>query len=174
MPTHRLLAGLALAAACLLALPAHAAPPARGYGDPEPAQFAGMLAAHNRARRAVGVPDLHWSAEVAAIAQNWANRLRGANCAMQHSGTSGVGENLAWFGGAHASPADVVALWVGEARAYNPATGACAPGAVCGHYTQIVWRSTRFVGCGMASCGNSEIWVCSYSPPGNYVGHRPY
>lgn len=140
----------------------------------EPAAFAGMLAGHNRARRAVGVPDLQWSDRLSEIAQGWAQHLGGENCAMRHSGVGGLGENLAWAGGQHLSPAAVVSMWVDERRAFNPANGACAPGSVCGHYTQVVWRDTKFVGCGMVSCGNSEIWVCNYSPPGNSVGDRPY
>ena len=65
-------------------------------------------------------------------------------------------------------------MWVDERRAFNAGYNACASGAVCGHYTQVVWKNTKLVGCGIASCGNSEIWVCNYSPPGNYVGERPY
>jgi pathogenesis-related protein 1 len=148
-----------------------AAPPA---ARAEPARFAGMLAAHNRARRAVGVPDLQWSDRLARIAQGWADRLRGEGCAMRHSGTAGIGENLAWAAGQHLSPAAVVAMWVEEARAFNPGNGTCAAGAVCGHYTQVVWRDTHLVGCGMASCGGSEVWVCNYSPPGNVERERPY
>jgi pathogenesis-related protein 1 len=72
------------------------------------------------------------------------------------------------------SAAEVVNLWVGEGRSYNRAANRCAPGAVCGHYTQVVWRSTRRLGCAVAHCADSEIWVCNYDPPGNYVGHRPY
>jgi hypothetical protein len=26
----------------------------------------------------------------------------------------------------------------------------------------------------MARCGNTEIWVCNYNPPGNWVGEKPY
>ncbi|MDB5392837.1 MAG: hypothetical protein JWM91_343 [Rhodospirillales bacterium] len=148
-----------------------AAPPA---AEGEPAGMAGMLAAHNRARRVVGVPDLQWSGRLAQTAQGWAEHLRGERCAMRHSGAGGIGENLAWAGGQHLSPADVVAMWLREGRAFNPDNGACDAGAVCGHYTQVVWRNTKLVGCGMSSCGNSEIWVCNYSPPGNYVGERPY
>jgi len=140
----------------------------------EPPRFSGMVAAHNYARHAVGVPDLQWSADLANTAQRWAYQLGAQNCAMRHSGTPGIGENLTWASGQHLSPTEVVATWVQEARSFNGATGACLPGAVCGHYTQVVWRSTRFVGCGVVSCGNSEVWVCNYSPPGNYVGERPY
>jgi hypothetical protein len=45
----------------------------------------------------------------------------------------------------------------------------------CGHYTQIIWRNTTEVGCGMATCSNgSEIWVCNYNPPGNYLRQNAY
>jgi pathogenesis-related protein 1 len=30
------------------------------------------------------------------------------------------------------------------------------------------------VGCGVARSGRTEVWVCNYDPPGNYVGERPY
>ncbi len=153
--------------ALLAAAPAAAQPA-------EPPRFAGMLAAHNQARQSVGVPPLRWSAELAATAQRWADRLRESRCAMRHSGAAGLGENLAWASGQSLTPAQVVAMWVGERRHSDAARNTCAPGQVCGHYTQVVWRGTTHVGCGMASCGNSEVWVCNYTPPGNVMGQRPY
>ncbi len=151
---------------------AHHPPPPAAQG--EPVSMVGMVAAHNRAREAVGVPDLQWSAPLAQTAQGWADHLRGEHCAMRHSGTQGIGENLAWAGGQHLSASQVVGMWVDERHAFNLASNECASGAVCGHYTQVVWKNTKLVGCGIASCGNSEIWVCNYSPPGNYIGERPY
>jgi pathogenesis-related protein 1 len=140
----------------------------------EPALFAGMLAGHNRARAALGEPPLLWSPSLAATAQSWAQHLRAEQCNMRHSRASGLGENLAWAAQQHLSPATVVKLWVDEAASYNRAANDCAAGAMCGHYTQVVWRTTREVGCGYASCGGSEIWVCNYAPAGNVVGDRPY
>lgn len=133
-----------------------------------------MLAAHNRVRRALGLPDLQWSPRVAASAARWAAQLRGEGCRMRHSGSEQYGENLAWMGGGHMSPGQVVQFWVDEARYYDRATNRCAPGQMCGHYTQVVWRSTRLLGCAVAYCPDSEVWVCQYDPPGNYVGHRPF
>ena len=46
-----------------------------------------------------------------------------------------------------------------------------------GHYTQIVWKNTTKVGCGIANSltdRGGEWVVCRYSPPGNYVGQKPY
>ncbi len=171
----RLLASFIVAGFASLAIPVRAwSAPLPPTAELAPEQVTSLLALHNRARRAVGVADLQWSKELADTARVWAGRLRGEDCAMRHSGTPGVGENLAWAAGQHLSPAEVVALWVKEARSFNPTTGICAPGPVCGHYTQVVWRNTRFVGCAVALCANSEVWVCNYSPPGNVVGQRPY
>jgi len=55
---------------------------------------------------------------------------------------------------------------------YNYKTNRCK--GMCGHYTQIVWRDTKELGCGVARGGDREIWVCDYSPPGNYQGRLPY
>ena len=38
-----------------------------------------------------------------------------------------------------------------------------------GHFTQVVWKGTTEVGCGVANG-----WVCCrYYPPGNYMGQFP-
>jgi hypothetical protein len=101
---------------------------------------------------------------------------------MVHSGAAGLGENLARFWGQAGSAQTTVNLWASELSCYtygafmrgDSCTSACDESGGCGHYTQIVWRNTTEVGCGVASCGSSEIWVCNYSPPGNYVGQNPY
>ena len=82
------------------------------------------------------------------------------------------GENLYEITGGLASPQQVVDAWADEARDYGIRTSTCT--AVCRHYTQIVSRSTRAVGCGVAGGDDREIWVCEYDPPGNMVGYRSY
>ena len=41
-----------------------------------------------------------------------------------------------------------------------------------GHYTQMVWGSTRFVGCGRRAFKfgfwHEQIYVCNYGPAGNF------
>ena len=66
----------------------------------------------------------------------------------------------------------VVDAWAAEVKDYNAKTHRCK--GVCGHYTQIVWRKSQQVGCGMAACGDTKVWVCNYDPPGNFNGERPY
>ena len=147
----------------------------------ESGRLAGMTAAHNAVRRAVGedLPDLTWDPELARVAQGWSERLASRGCSLQHS-DSGYGENLAFFGGTEASPENVVGLWEAERACYtfgpfmrgDDCSGDCG---ACGHYTQVVWRNSTRLGCGVATCdGGREIWTCNYDPPGNFLGQEPY
>ena len=132
-----------------------------------------MLAAHNQVRAEVRLPPLTWSPELAAVAQQWANELL-AGGRSAHRPKHQYGENLFEIRGGRSSPTEVVTSWAAEARDYNLARNACRVRAQCGHYTQIVWRNTKEVGCGAARLPGREVWVCNYYPPGNWVGERPY
>jgi hypothetical protein len=158
-------------------LPTADAPPAAG--DPEPGRLAGMTARHNQVRASVGVPPLVWDPAVAATAQAYADR-----CMYQHSGASGLGENIAAFAPPGSLVSAAVDAWAGERADYDYAANTCAAGKMCGHYTQIVWRTTTRLGCGVATCDVNtpfgprfprwDFWVCNYAPPGNVNGRRPY
>jgi uncharacterized protein YkwD len=130
-----------------------------------------MLASHNSLRARVGVPALAWSEALAARAQDWADTLL-ARKQFFHRPNSPYGENLFEIRGARVLPAQVVDEWASESRAYDYRSNKCL--GVCGHYTQIVWRDTREVGCAVARDLQQEVWVCNYNPPGNWVGKRPY
>ncbi|GJP63317.1 hypothetical protein CLOP_g20389 [Closterium sp. NIES-67] len=70
-----------------------------------------------------------------------------------------------------------VQSWVAEKAdwTYSPVPEGCADGRMCGHYTQVVWRDTTHVGCASAQCPDgSSMWVCDYSPPGNFIGSIPF
>lgn len=132
-----------------------------------------MLAAHNAVRAQLGEPPLTWSPALARYAQQWADHLASER-AFYHRPNPRFGENLFMIEGdnALAPPEDVVRAWAGEARHYNERTNSCR--GVCGHFTQIVWRSTREVGCAAGRSDGYEVWVCNYNPPGNVIGERPY
>lgn len=130
-----------------------------------------MLAAHNAVRAKVGVPALTWSDKLAAVAQQWANTLIAKNQFAHHPDPQ-YGENLFEISGAPATPSRVVDAWASEAGNYNHSTNTC--NGRCGHYTQIVWRDTKAVGCGVARAHNREVWVCEYEPHGNVAGEKPY
>ncbi len=127
---------------------------------------------HNRWRTPLGIQPLSWSEHLASSAQQWANRLQQQGCRLSHETTSPYGENLA--AGTNLTAAAAVGLWGDESAYYNGQNNQCMSGQVCGHYTQMVWRNTRELGCGVAYCRQFAVWVCRYNPPGNVRGYRPY
>jgi pathogenesis-related protein 1 len=155
-------------------------------GDFDAAAF---IIAHNRWRAEAGVSEkLNYSPALAKSAQAWADNLKQTNhCQMRHSKADGkYGENLFWGSAMNwsdgrrelqqVSPQQVVDSWASEKADYDYANNSCAPGKMCGHYTQIVWRTTTTVGCAMAVCEDTrtQVWVCQYQPVGNWVGNKPY
>ncbi len=154
-------------------------------GSDEPAALAGITAAHNAVRDGVGVGPLVWDPALAAIAQEWAEACvdndAPAGLIDHNPGRSDdypgyVGENIYASTGT-VSPTAAVAAWASEDVDYDYDSNSCAPGKVCGHYTQLVWADTTRVGCGVAACASltyTNGLVCDYSPGGNIVGQRPY
>lgn len=138
------------------------------------AQIDLMVKQHNIWREKVGCQPLRWSNDLAKYAQQWADELASKGCEMKHRPPDKYGENIYWSSGMSNQSDNVVDSWASEIEFYNEKKNSCHTGEVCGHYTQVVWCSTKEVGCGMATCGNEEIWVCNYNPPGNWVGERPY
>ena len=135
-----------------------------------------FLLPHNQARASVGVGPLRWDEALAGYAQSYAQQDAGQRqCQLVHSGGP-YGENLFWGSGRTYGGRDAVAAWVAESSSYDYGSNACAPNAECGHYTQVVWRGSTAVGCAVQPCpdGRSTFITCNYSPPGNYVGQRPY
>ena len=145
-----------------------------------------ILKIHNDERAAVGVPELNWSDSLAADAKPWAEHLATLNQGknlneltsddLVHSTGTGQGENLAFrsvAGTGQVTPPSTESLvsgWVDE----KPSMG--------GHYTQMVWKNTKEVGCATATgsgktsngmAGVVVYLVCRYSPPGN-TGGPPY
>jgi uncharacterized protein YkwD len=132
-----------------------------------------MLDSHNKVRLQRQIPPLRWSTRLEAAAQEWAEHLSAIG-ALEHDHSRRVGQNLFVSYGRRMPPAFVVGMWAGESKDYDERRFKCAPGEVCGHFTQIVWRGSKEVGCGVAGGGNGQFWVCYYSPPGNISGYAPY
>jgi hypothetical protein len=140
-----------------------------------------MLAGHNEARAAVGVPPLAWDEGLAADAAAYAQVLAHTGKfehAKQTNGPGREGENL--FTGTRDaySYAEMVGLWVAEKKDFvnlpTPAFSRTGNGEAVAHYTQIVWRATTAVGCAVASIKTDDYLVCRYSPPGNVYGQRAF
>lgn len=132
------------------------------------------LHAHNQRRQSFHgnykktyIP-LEWSGDLATSAQAYANRLIAINgCVIRHGQQNDRygGENLAANWGSHqpASPHSVLIRWVDNESTLGYGRN--------GHFTQVVWRGTKFVGCGEASKSydgaKCHIQVCRYLSPGN-------
>ncbi|MDF1835414.1 MAG: CAP family protein [Alteraurantiacibacter sp. bin_em_oilr2.035] len=171
---------IALAGAFLASIAISATPlVAEGQGRTNP--FAErLLRTHNDARDDVGVDRLEWSNRLARQAQLWADELaRRGN--MQHSdksGRVGTGENL-WMGHAgYYSAETMVGAFVDERRLYRhgifPNVSTTGQWRDVGHYTQVIWRSTREVGCAVARGQTDDFLVCHYYPAGNIYDRPVY
>jgi pathogenesis-related protein 1 len=173
----------------LIALSALSACSATGPVQPTgPASVVpGMVDAHNRVRAKAlprpqpPLPPLVWGRSAAEVARAYA-----AKCKFRHNSKRGAyGENL-FAMSAHQAVAVVVPAairsWSSEGADYDLARNACKKSKICGHYTQMVWRDTRQVGCAIQHCdtgapfgsGPWTLVVCNYDPPGNVVGRGPY
>ena len=136
---------------------------------------------HNKVRAEVGVGKLNWSSELSNYAQSWANELADKKCKMKHSkcvDANGriLGENIFWgSSSAVYGTLDASKSWYEEKAYYNGKPIGENRGKMIGHYTQMVWKSTREVGAGVAYCPSGAIIVvASYHPAGNIVGSVPY
>ena len=136
-----------------------------------------MIAAHNQARRQYGVGPLVWDEALARDAAVWAARLARTN-RFEHDRQAGrnprQGENL--FEGTRGaySYADMIGLLIDERRYFKPGRfpDVSRTGSVwhAGHYTQIIWPTSRRVGCATASSRSNDYLVCRYLPAGNVYG----
>jgi len=150
---------------------------------------AAITAEHNKWRAGAGVAEkLRYSPALAKSAQAWANQLQQSHhCQMEHSSSHGrYGENIYWSSALiwsdgktelrNVTPKELVDDWGSEKAGYDYARNECTSSTTCGHYTQMVWRSTTQLGCAVAVCNDTheQVWVCHYQPAGNISGERPY
>lgn len=141
-----------------------------------------ILNYHNEIRHALKIPPLSWSAHVAAYAQKWADSLAASyNCRLKHRGNAGengyaYGENLFEGGSSELfKPIDASISWYREKQQYTYRKLSEKNWYNTGHYTQMIWKNTKEIGVGMATCADGKvIVVANYNPAGNYMGEYPY
>lgn len=126
-----------------------------------------VLSLHNKFRAQHQAPNLHWDAVLANYAQKHAN-----TCRFRHS-SSPYGENIA---AGYPSISASVRAWYGENADYS--YGHPGFSYQTGHFTQMVWRASKKLGCGFAACNGKNgtpgsYLVCEYSPRGN-ITSRAY
>lgn len=140
----------------------------------KPADARAILAHHDKVRADVGVGPLRWDDALAAYAQQWADQLAVQGCRMEHRRPTAYGENLFQGTAGHYAAIDAARAWESEKKLYDGGVITRENYARIGHYTQMVWRDTRKVGCGETVCRGTLLVVCNYDPAGNYLGRRPY
>jgi hypothetical protein len=143
---------------------------------------------------------LVWDSGLEKVAQNYTSACIWAhnpnrNSQLKNYATSFsyvnqyVGENLFISTGSESMDTILsgIEYWYKEYEyyTYGPigGDGVCQSGQQCGHYTQLIWGKTRYVGCGYTKCpsvknlasfSNAIIFGCNYYFAGNYVDEYPY
>ncbi|KAJ3056298.1 hypothetical protein HK097_007398 [Rhizophlyctis rosea] len=133
-----------------------------------------VLKAHNVARSLKKVPALKWSANLERLACKCAS----TNAAKGNMNHCRVGENL-WSASKSYSTAvagiSAANTWINERKSYGgQAIGGLSGLVKYGHYTQVMWKKSKNVGCCMKKGNKNIVVVCNYDPPGNYKGQKPY
>jgi pathogenesis-related protein 1 len=142
--------------------------PCPGANGLTQAEINTILDEHNRIRAGVGLGKLTWSCSLAGTAQAWAK-----NGVFQHRSDVEFGENMFVSTNPSTPAAAATENWEKEKANWTNATGVCARGKVCTHYTQIVWRATTQIGCGINRDARGDwklLMVCNYTPAGNTGG----
>lgn len=127
-----------------------------------------LTARHNDFRALHGVSNLTWSSTIASVAQS---HVSSCNFAL-YSGSGNYGQNVA-AGGFDPIESVVDYLYTDGAAAYDYGN----PGfsQETGTFTQIVWKATTQIGCGVQDCdglnGTPGAFIaCFYLPAGNIIG----
>ena len=144
-------------------------------GRPDLAAFrAAALKQHNVYRAKHDVSPLTLSSRLNDVAQHYAEQLARTN-RLVHSGNTHFGENLYAFGSSGQAlprPEAVVDRWYSEIQNYNFDKPGFHTGT--GHFTQLVWKSSKELGMGIAQAADGTWYVvANYSPPGNISGQFP-
>ncbi|XP_041917704.1 C-type lectin domain family 18 member B-like isoform X2 [Alosa sapidissima] len=155
-------------------------PPATRLGVKEHFQ---IVTQHNRLRSrvspiAANMQKMEWSEPLALLAQERAVSCFSDAALPEQSLGEHVGWNVQQAAHEEASFAEVINAWFFEGQDYVYLDGQCRENSTCQHYTQLVWATSRRVGCAQHVCrsGGSllEVFVCAYSPGGNWeVNGRP-
>ena len=153
-----------------------------------------ILNKHNELRKNHFNSPLKYSNKLAKSSAKWVKNLAlNKKCKMIHSHKEN-GENIFWQSPmiyktkkstdtkwtitkkiVKVDASKPVQEWYNEIKFYNYKKNNCQKNQMCGHYTQVIWKDTKEVGCAAFSCDDkSQLWVCQYSPPGNYIGQKPY
>ncbi|XP_058061929.1 venom allergen 5-like [Anopheles bellator] len=128
---------------------------------------------------------LHWDQDLQAMAERWVRQciVGYDDCDFIGNPTHPIGQNVFFHPKPPLKHWEALALssWFNEKRKLgNDFTVGSLRKEDASNYTQLVWATTQFVGCGAAEMFGGHLVVCYYYPRGNIpgqpvyrVGHRP-
>ncbi|RYR73579.1 hypothetical protein Ahy_A02g007998 [Arachis hypogaea] len=119
-----------------------------------------FLHAHNWVRNKYNLPPYTWDENLESVARKYLME-RYDDCRVIHSK---YGYEKDWY--------DFNKLTCTPPPPSKPNR----PPKMCGHFTQIVWRDSLRVGCGLQHCNDRNagmLIACEYDPPGNYANENP-
>lgn len=154
------------------------------------AEIDDAIRVHNETRREVGLDPLKWNCALADFAQKWANKNTGEHSPAKDRvnliAGSEAGENLSQDSETIVTIPKLIQGWIDEKQFLQSDRKTCTANPKnipCGHYTQMVWRTTTEVGCGITRksntmgaeySGKASYLVCIYNPGGNVDGVAAY
>ena len=135
-----------------------------------------ILKQHNKYRSAEGAGNMimmTWCDELAKQAQAYADTCSGS----KHSDAADYGENLYASQNQGVNMGKAVKAWFDEKELTNwpesPVLTQEAFNKGTGHYTQVVWSDSHYLGCGQTNCSKENKWdnsiVCQYKKKGNFL-----
>ncbi|XP_017880973.1 repressed by EFG1 protein 1-like [Ceratina calcarata] len=131
---------------------------------------------HNVYRQRHNSPPLTMSPQLCEYAQTWANHLAHTNT-FYYRNDRGVGHNLYCRpGGAITTDVtgqDVASYWYSAVKQYDflKEPDILHANVNAGHFTQLIWASSRYFGVGKARSRSGKIIVvANYQPVGNVSG----
>ncbi|XP_069677996.1 venom allergen 5-like [Periplaneta americana] len=137
---------------------------------------------------AANMHKLKWDDELAKVAQQWANQCSFGHDACRSVGRFYVGQNVYISSTLGVKETDVqewdkaTQSFYNEVKDFNkdivPAFKSTS-GKPVGHYTQLIWAETKYVGCGFVAYKGDDGWfnkyyVCNYGPGGNIISQPIY
>lgn len=126
------------------------------------------LEVHNKYRKVHDAQPLTTNESLVEEAKKRAQRIAELDI-MSHDGSKkGLGENIFYAKGYPNIDCDMaVRSWYSEVKEVD-FDKQVYPGST-GHFTQVVWKNTKSVGCGKAVSSSQKVYiVCEYFPAGNY------
>lgn len=117
-----------------------------------------------------GVPPLKHSEKLCRYAQAYAYRLAKKG-RMKHRTKGNYGENLFMSMSVrknhHVHGKIVVDAWYDEIKMHKWKNEFQHE---TGHFTQVIWKGSKYLGSGIAKLGEKIFVVSNYDPPGNVLG----